>query len=322
MSGRAKRTLYHVFDAALFVAAVAAAGLLAGFACGFGTLPRDVAYAVAALALSVVLKLGVVLHEAGHLLFGLLAGMKPHAVSVGYLRFEGRRARFIPQAEQRVAGATEMYPMRGTRMRARVFMLAAGGSALNFIVGAIGIALYFALPYHPALLYFAMISAFFLYEGIAALLPAELPAGKTDGAILYGMIRRRAEEDVMLRVFTAQGILYRGTFDDLPAELLCAPVVREDLAAWHSLMLLRAQAALFSGDDGEAEALLSRLLSADGLSEQAKREARRYFSYFSGEFYAADETFAGVRALDERLLSSQKTKKSALQADDTKKESP
>lgn len=289
MSGRTKRILYQIADVTLFLAL--GVGMLAVTL--FLRRPEErswqeeLAYCGALLVL--VLGLPVLLHECGHLLFGTLAGMKLASFSF----------RSFYHARGAVAGATAMYPKNGKHVKGKFLLFTLGGAVCNLSVGTALFLLWLLLPYHPALLYCGTISGFIFFEGVHALLPAELPAGKTDGAVLLGLLKNRPEEEVALRVLTAQGILYRGKFSDIPEELLFStPVVREDLPAFHALLFLRAQYLLARGQS--AEDCLERLSSLrEYLSEEEGEELGRYRSLAG--FCAKRSPFAGVNELEAEL---------------------
>ncbi len=296
MSGRTKRILYHIADAVLFVVFGIGMLLLSLFVPSRAEFPRGDAelwqYPLA-VALSVV-GLPVLLHECGHLLFGALAGMK-------LARFG-----FHPYTRGPVAGETAMYPKNGKHVRGKFVALTLGGAAVNVALGAALFLLWLLLPAHPAGC--GALSGFMFYEGLRSLLPAELPAGKTDGAVLLGLSKRRPEEEVALRVLTAQGLLYKGKYSDLPEELLfAAPVVREDLPAYHALLMLQAQYLLAAGKEGEAQQKLCRLSACEGLTEAEEGECGRYLGYFGGTFPAERSPLFGVDELEKEL--AEKTKK-------------
>ncbi len=296
MSGRTKRILYYVADATLFLVLGGGMLLLTLFVPSRTEFPRgdeELWQYPLAVALSVV-GLPVLLHECGHLLFGALAGMK-------LVRF-----RVHPYTRSAAAGETAMYPKNGKHIKGKFFALTLGGAAVNILVGITLFLLWLLLSAHPVLC--GAMSGFMFYEGVRALLPAELSAGKTDGAVLLGLIKNRPEEEVTLRVLTAQGILYKGNYSDLPEELLFgAPVVREDLPACHALLLLKAQAQLAEENEEEAHKTLLRLSECEGLSEEEEGECERYLGYFAGDFEAGNSPLCGVNALEEAL--AEKTKK-------------
>ncbi len=204
MSGRTKRILYHIADGALFAVFGIGMLLISVFIPPLKEFPRGdaelwqfpLAVALAAVGLPVLL------HECGHLLFGALAGMKP------------ARFRFHPFLRDSVAGETAMYPRNGKHVKGKSIALTLGGAVVNIALGATLFLLWLLLPARP--IFCGALSGFVFYEGVRALLPAELSVGKTDGAVLLGLLKNRPEEEVMLRVLTAQGILYRGSIPTFP----------------------------------------------------------------------------------------------------------
>ena len=299
MSGKTKRIVYRISDMLILLALVAGAVLLVVFGTPSGLGPWESAAWAGFLAAS-LLRIPAAIHELGHLLFGLMGGMRCAGITLSFLTFGGGKVRF---ARSDHAGETRMFPRSAEHVRAGATALAAGGALLGLLVGGALLALFLALPYHPALLFCGLFSLLVLYEGLRALLPAELPAGKTDGAVLIGLLRRRPEEEVLLCVLTAQGTLYRGSFSDLAKEQLSAPVVREDLPAFRALLLLRTQLALFQGEEEEAEKLFARLKELEEYcTAQEAAELQRYERYFAGEGFVPERSpLAGVNELEKEL---------------------
>ena len=283
MSGRSKKIAYYVCDCLLAVLVIAGTFFLLFTAPEFGTAEY---IAIAFLIISVLLRVPEAIHEAGHLLFGALSGLKFHAVTCMLFRFErGKRPHFVGYRDP-AAGASEMFPVRGGGVRKKMIAFTLGGSAVNLILGGILLTLYFSLQYSATMLFFAIFSFFLFYEGIRALIPVELSAGKTDGKLLIGFIKRERDEEVTLRVLTAQGILYQNEFSAVqPAILFEVPVVREDLPAFSALLLIRVQYFLYKEEDELAYKQLERLQSFE-LSGEMSEEVQHYLSYFTGEFVA------------------------------------
>lgn len=291
MSGRTKKIFYFVSDALLFV--------VLGLGCFFlpifwrqGGEGQELAESLArsAALLFLFLNLPVLLHECGHLLFGGLAGMRL------------AEFRFLPFFSR--SGKTAMYPGNGKAVKIKFFVFTLGGAAFNFLIGGTLFLLWLFLPYHPALVFCASCSGFVLYEGARALIPAELSDGKTDGAVLYGILKRRPEEEIALRVLTVQGILSKGVFAQIPRPLLFdCPVVREDLPAYFGLCFLRMQYLLAEQDRAAARKELDRLWSLvdEEPSEARKAELLRYEGVFRGDFQAKKQRLHGVQALEESL---------------------
>lgn len=281
MSGRGKTTLYQIFDWFLWLAAIAGVVLLILFTVPKARIEWQEILAAIGLVLCLVLRIPALVHELGHLLFGTLAGMKPAAVTVSLFRVSAKGIKFIGYS-QSAAGSTEMYPRSAGNMRARMFIYTLGGGVMNLLVGGLFLTLYLMLLYSAGLFFLGMLSLYMLYEGIRAFVPAELPAGKTDGAVLCGLIKKAPDEEVACRVLEIQGSINQGTFADIPRErMFDVPVVREDLPAWRALLFLRMQYLLACGDEEGAGKTLQRLktlaeyMSEDELSELARLEGRK-----------------------------------------------
>ncbi len=299
MSGRGKRIVYMIGNGILCLLAFAATVWIA-LVNAFYQGPVSLIISVVAWGLACAVRLTAVVHELGHLVFGALAGMKCVSVTLSYFRIGGGKIKPVNPA---YAGAIEAFPRKGKHVRGKFFALASGGSVVNLIVGGMLFALYFAFPLHTATVFCGMLAPFMVYEGCVALIPAELPAGKTDGKILLGLIKKAPEEEVMLRVLTAQGILYKGLFSDIPRELLFdVPVVREDLPAFLALMVLRIEYLLFMGEQAGAEEQYARLEEIEWTDEAHGEEFARCRGYLTGNFEESASPFYGIAELERKLL--------------------
>ena len=304
MSGRTKRIIYQFVDLVLWLAAIVGVVLMLRFGRPDKKFGVGEIVVCVMLVLAVFLRIPVLIHELGHLIFGWLAGFKAAAVSLGLVRISREGIRF--NGYSNVAGATEMFPTSGKYMRVRFLAHTLGGGVFNLLAGGTLLTLYLCLPYHEALLFCGMLSLFSLYEGFRAFFPAQLRAGKTDGAIALGLLRRSSEEEVTLCILKAQGILFRGKFSDVPRELLFdTPVVREDTPEFFALYFLRMQYLLYHGEESEARKILIRLEElGEYLSETERGELMRYRSYFYGRFTAKKEPLSGINDLEEKLQKS------------------
>lgn len=292
MSGKGKRICYHICDILLFFAAMAAVILIT-----VSTVPKPVpewgdVLASIAFGIAILLKLPEFIHEIGHFLFGTMAGMK--LVSFRVFLFKGK-----------TAGATVMIPKSAKHVRGKFEFFLLGGAIFNFLAGGVLYSVYFLFPYHSALLFCEFLAPFMIYEGVRALIPAELPAGKTDGAVFKGLVKKNSEEEILLRVVTAQGILLKKTFSNVPKDLLfTTPVVREDLPAFHALLFLQMQYLFAENDDLAAQENLRRLIGLEEyLEEEQREEIRRYELIFHGEFYRKKQLLFGVDDLEKKLES-------------------
>lgn len=284
MSGKTKRKLYTIYLCVFGLAALAGVVLLAYFG-GYKQCEREFPWLVFAFAAICLMNLSpnVLVHEGGHLLFGWLAGMRFYALSVARLKITRRGVKWA--GRQNVAGETQMIPRGGKGVRARTVVFALGGALSNFVYGGVFLALFFVLPVTPALLFFELFAPLSLFEGMTAVFPVRLSAGRTDGEVLRGLILHLPEAENYLAVTTAQGLLFAGSYSSLPRELLfSAPVVAEDEPAFLALLSLRAR-YLYSV--GEEEAAFSALARLDGLKEYLPEEEARALSAEIGLFRLA-----------------------------------
>ncbi len=304
MSGKTKRIIYIIFNLVLWLAAIGGLFLMLRFGIPKEKPEAGEFLACGMLVLAIILRIPVLIHELGHLVFGWFSGFKVQAVSLGLVRITRSGVSFNGYSS--VAGATEMLPRSGKNMRARFFILTLGGALFNFIVGGALLALYLCLPYHEAFLFCGMLALFSVYEGLRALFPVRLPAGKTDGAVAVGLIKKAPEEEIALRVLKAQGVLVCGKFSDLSRDLLFqTPVVREDDPAFIALLFLRMQFLLYHGEEIAANEVLARLEDLGEYMSDGQRETIvRYGDYFKGQFSAKKEPLLGVRDLEEKLESN------------------
>ena len=306
MSGRAKRISYQIFDVVLWLCALASVVLLFLF-----TMPKESPEVAEYIALDAVIicsliRIPVLIHEIGHLIFGLFAGMKPAAFVVSGISISSKGVRYVGA---KTAGMTAMYPKNGKNVRGKTLALSLGGGLFGLVLGGILLTIYFVLPYHPALLFCAFLSFFLFHESIRALIPAELATGKTDGAVIRGILKGCAEEEIVLRVLTVQGLLNRGTFADVPRELLYdVPVVREDLPAYRALLALRVQYELARHGDEEARKHLTVFAGLEEYFSQDEADfLRRYELYFNGAFeIEKKQPLLGIRELEKMLSENVK----------------
>ena len=271
MSGRSKQIAYYIFLAVVTLCGAAGTALLAYFGLRFA----DLAAIFVLLAFCVCIflfPLHTVLHEAGHALCGTVCGMRAVALSVGCVRFDWSKkftATFSLSPE--TSGAAALLPRNSRGVRGKLIFALIGGALFNFIYGAVFLALFFVLPHSPALIFFILFAPLNLCEGLLALYPVELTAGKTDGKFALDLIKKRPDAELSLRVMTAQGALYRKTYAELPHDLLSdVPVVREDSTAFLALLQLRYRAHVSVGDP-EAAAEATRLQSLFGYLPAASR---------------------------------------------------
>lgn len=256
-----KRTVYYVLCALLTCCVCAAWVALIWLEISrTGDIPlRIILLAVAALC--ALLRLDSLVHESGHLVFGLLAGLHLRRVSFGRVSFGEGGVRL---GSRSAAGETQFSLKKPQNAHASLIAATVGGPVLGILFGVVMLVLYYVLPTHPALTFFTLFSLWCLAEAVMELLPAELPAGKTDGLMLKELVQKTGETEVAVRVMQAQLLAKDGDYTDIPRGLLYdVPVIREDSPAFMQLLRLRAAYCAAAGDaDGAAEAQ-SRLRSIE-----------------------------------------------------------
>ena len=255
-----RRGTYTLIGAALFVCAAAGWGTMLGLEIAAASgLSRLFTALIGAGALCAVLLLrfDLMIHELGHLLFGILAGLRVRRVSVGWVSFGQGGIRF---GRRSVAGETQFTLRKASGAHARLAAAAAGGSVLGLVFGGVMLVLYVLLPAHPALSLFAQLGLWCLPLALSELMPAELTAGKTDGLVLKELAARTGETEVSVRVMLAQLLLQSRSAARLPRELLFeVPVVREDSPAFCELLALQAEYLHACGDEAGEAAVRARL---------------------------------------------------------------
>ena len=274
MTARQKRSAYRVAQYVLLAAALALTILLI-LKGDVGAGSRVLVCALVCVA-AAVLQAHYLIHELGHLVFGLLAGFRPVSFAVACVRFSriGKKVSFVPNAAY--AGACEMYPVGEKHLKGRLLLYTLGGVIFNFIFAVTGILCFLLLPASWGLLFFVSLAPLNLFECVTELLPVQLPAGKTDGQFALDLVRGESGARNAYAVFHAQSLLAKGCFADVPRPILYdVPVVREDDPVFLSLLSLRMMRAQLTGERDEA------LLCAERLSglleylppEQAKELA-------------------------------------------------
>ncbi len=263
MSAKGKLIAYRVFLVVCGIASLVGTVVIAlngvDPAKGDGAFIWAFAFAIVSL---VVLPLNTLVHELGHLLFGLIAGMRFSSVRFGRFRLVriGKKLHFRFLTGKEVAGSCEMYPKDEKRVKERTIAYSLGGALFNLAFGVAFVVSCILLPPHPALYFFQLFAPISLLEAAASLFPVETATGSTDGEVIRSLRKNEPSAVVALHVLTAQGTLAYSDFSALSRELLFSvPVVREDEPCFLALTQLRWQYLFFMGDEEGALKELSRL---------------------------------------------------------------
>ena len=268
MSGRAKRGVYYAVTVLCLCAALSACVLMVlSVYRERGEVLYTLFSVLLFLTVWLVVSPTVLVHECGHLIFGACARLKPVSVRVGWFVIEGKK---IHLSFSRAAGETVLLPKDGKPVRGRMIAATLGGGIFNLIFGILFTVLFFTLPANPILLFFELFAPLHLYEGIAALYPAELSSGRTDGELLLQLRDNSPEAQVFCSVLRVQGILKKKTFDEVDEALLFdLPVIREDDPAFLALLHLRWQYLMWKGDTERAGKELYRLEELSDYLDEA-----------------------------------------------------
>ena len=197
-------------------------------------------------------------------------------------------------------------PASSNHIRGRMIAFALGGVLMNFVYGVVFLTLYFTIPVTPALFFFELFAPLNLFEGLVALFPAGVSAGKTDGKVMLDIARHTPDSEVFLSVFVAQGMLRTKTYGEIPRGLLFdLPVVREDLWEFLALTQLRWQYLFYTGDKEGAKQQILRL---ESLLEYFEADLSELYCDVAYGYY----TFLQDRARAEELLNTKTAERSSL----------
>lgn len=155
-------------------------------------------------------------HELGHLVFGLFNKMALHSMRIGFLTFYrsgGKiRLRFTKIGEY--AGACEMIPKTPHNLYRRFLLMAAGGNIFSLIYLALTV-LFFSIRanFSPYLYFFftaGLPVAFYLF------IVNMIGGGRTDGRVILGLLRKEPQSMVTVNILSIQSKFFEGK---LPSEI-------------------------------------------------------------------------------------------------------
>ncbi len=158
----------------------------------------------------------VVLHEAGHLLAGMAAGMRPLALGIGPFRYERTLAGWRAYRGGRLQGASGFASLlpdgdAGAGRGAQVLMLAGGPLANLLVAAACFIAARTFDVTAGAAAFMWGVGGIALVLGVANLVPFTLAAGwRSDGRNLLDLLRRAPDADLHLALQRIIGLSLAG----------------------------------------------------------------------------------------------------------------
>ena len=215
-----------------FIGALIAA-LLACFACGIKLWLEYDLWAIAYYAaIFLALPFSSLLHELGHMLFGAIFKIKT-----------------VPKFSLFGSSCVRLIPKTDKHLRPKLFFTAAGGLAVNFIIGVISsIPLYYGVL--PTWLCVFLPSSIYLY------ILNSVNAKNTDGLVCQNLLYNTDEGKVMVAVLTVQARVLNGTpIEEVEESLLFdLPQIEEDDQSFIALTELRYEYCKAKGDEERAQA--------------------------------------------------------------------
>lgn len=174
------------------------------------------------------------IHELGHFVFGLFSGMR------ALLTVRSVVPSFRPSS-------VEIIPARENKIKSRLIVTVLGGIIFNIPFIALGLVSLF-VPAVP--IWISPIAIWHMSVFFDNALPIVHKTGKSDGLIIFELVRNSPEAQVMLAVLRAQAHILAGKpIGELQKSLLFdLPQIMEDDPAFISLCELRAQYLLATGD--------------------------------------------------------------------------
>jgi len=247
------------------------------------------------------------LHEAGHLVLGLLGGFKMQRLKVFNVLISRKEGKFRPSIERASSfvGLCEMYPATCQNLRNSYLLLSLGGVLFTFLVFFIDIILFFVPLFAPiglggynAYSFFIMWTpAAFCYTFFNAV-PFYNDDGYSDGAVILGILKDDTSQQVALSALAIQQKMYEGfSPKQIDSELYFnVPQIMETDPAFVMILQLRYMYYMDKWDYVNAVACIERLEEMyDELPYTAKSEAAMdilfTYSIGGGNFEKTDTYF-------------------------------
>ncbi len=218
----------------VILSALAAAGLAVwcGFVCWYeyGLWSLAVCFSVIA-----AFPLSSLLHELGHMFFGLLCKIK---TSPDFKIFGSSSCALMPRGDK--------------SLKSRLCITAAGGLIVNLLFVVLGI-IALCVPACPTFLCAFLPASAYLF--VLNAFPAIYSGGKTDGLVISGLLRGDDEARVTLAVMTVQAQIAEGKpiAEINESQLFDLPQISEGEQAFIALTQLRYEYCRAKGDGEKAE---------------------------------------------------------------------
>lgn len=231
--------------------------------------------------------LSILLHEAGHLVFGLATGWRFASFRIGSLTLVRRGEKFLLRRANLpgTAGQCLLEPPDGGYENCPSALYHLGGGLMNLAVGAAALALGFAVS--PAAGGVLRILALVNFAIAASnLIPMSRKGMTNDGYMAAELKNEPQSRKASYLLLKAYAALIRVTyFNELPEELVREILGYEcrDLSSVSeaNVYFYRSDFALYRGDYADAKAVSERLAYGEGVLEMFRKEAREKLLYFA-----------------------------------------
>lgn len=232
----------------------------------------------------------IIVHELGHLIFGLCAGFRPYSFSIGPIILRKGGLGFSLKSQY---GSCVMYPVNMRNFYRKDFWYLFGGSLFSLLGAGAGALFLF----YPALglnqasyLFLSLWFLVFTYGFFREVLPYADRVSESDGAKMLGILRKSPDMQMNLKLFSIQCELIAGVRPkDFQKEMLFDTPVLPDNST--PRLLMENYRYLYYVDRGEIE---SAVKSMDFIETYAKEAEPCYYAalmsdvYFTTLYYKRD----------------------------------
>ena len=200
---------------------------LVRYSAALSTLPDAVVLVSLLLLFFLALYIQIILHEAGHLVFGLLTGYRFSSFRVGSLMLvqEDKHLRLKSLSIAGTGGQCIMLPPAWSEERFPFVLYNLGGALMNFLTGALFFLLYWFVPLHPFVsAFFGALAATGLALGLMNAIPLRFALVDNDGKNIRLLQKDPQARYAFYRMLDIHGQLAGGQrLRDMPEDWFVTP---------------------------------------------------------------------------------------------------
>ncbi len=214
-----------------------ALGFFAGICFGRFIAGRDMGdliflyYLIFVLSIYAFMLLQIIVHEAGHLVFGLLSGYKFSSFRIGSVIFvkNDEKIKIKRYSLAGTAGQCLMTPPKAHDGKIPYVLYNLGGSLFNFISGSISLVLYLVLPETSFIAFLAGMNTGWAYlMALSNGIPLKLGLVNNDGHNVFSLGKNEAALKAFENQFRINDLVTRGVrLKDMPAALFELPAMED-----------------------------------------------------------------------------------------------